>query len=498
MPLRPLSPSPALSLALLCLVLTACTHQGGAPLFPLAGRGDATLIDAGRSVFRYETFGNERFFSDVLGLPDGVVRLGVTPNTLLAAGVQFDSDKLPSDFLRVDVGVGPYADALATQRLIEANAVMGVVARGDRVGVTCALCHSRADDRLADGVGRRLDGVPNTRLAVGEVIAWAERSRAYLPFANVSGHGRGPRVDLDAATSPQRIEEEVDAALRAWPRGQADAIPDGVGNPTEFPALFFLQEHGPYLWDGSFARAQDAHQFFAAMVLDPTALATRHGKGFLTDGPFAPVGAALGAAYQRVLADIAPETAWPRAVIFRASAFNLFHDALDPGFRVSRDEIRALAAYLGSVLPPPPEPVEPNVIDRGRRVFRRAGCNNCHLESAVAGGAVVALVTLVPGYRTAERERWNVIVEDPESGYDDRLVLAAGDDSMAARGFKVPSLLGLWLSAPYLHDGSAPTLDALLSPARGPGAPHPYTVPDADERAALEAFLRVWDGRTYP
>ncbi len=474
-------------------VMLACTHQGGAPYSSIPQPADGRVADTGRSVFRFETFGNERFFSDVLGLDEGLQARGVTPNDLLAAGVQFDGDKLPSDFRRVDVGNGSYTDPLATQRLIEANAVIGLAARQGRIGVTCALCHARADDRIATGIGRRMDGVPNTRLAVGEVLAWGARSRAYLPFVNVSGVGLGPRVALESVSDVEHAETAVDAALRAWPRGQADILPDGAGNPTDIPSLFALQAHGPYLWDGSFAKATDASQYFATIVFDPTTLATRWGRNFLVDGPFWPIGESLSASYPRVLQSIDATASWPRATIFRSSVFNLFHDAMDAGFRVDREDIAALTAYLGTLLPPEAVPTDGHVLDAGRRVFRTSGCDACHLEAPVAGGAVAALATLVPGYRATPGGG-----ENPTTGYDDRIALTSGEDSIERRGYKVPSLLGLWLSAPYLHDGSVPTLHALFDPARGAGAPHAYVVEDAQDRNLLAAFLNAWDGRAYP
>ena len=48
-------------------------------------------------------------------------------------------------------------------------------------------------------------------------------------------------------------------------------------------------------------------------------------------------------------------------------------------------------------------------------------------------------------------------------------------------GFDTPSLLGVWGTAPYLHDGSAATLDAAIAA---------HTAATAQERAELAEFLR--------
>jgi cytochrome c2 len=478
----------------LCL---GCTRQGGMFSSREGSPPPVDLADWGRSVFRFETFGNERFWSDTLGLAEGLARRKITPNGLLALGVQFDGDKVPSDFRRSDVGIGPYTDPRATRRLLDANAVIGLVARGERIGVTCALCHSRADDRIGDGVGRRLDGLPNTRLKVGALIAWGERSRAYLPFLNLVGLGRGPRVD-PAASPPDdplasaRLERDVDAALRAWPAGQSDVVPDGVGNPTDIMPVFNLVDVGPYNRDGFFQEAADAHNHFFSVVLDPTTLVATDGTAFLSMGaPIAWEGTLQGA-YDALLSAIDPAMAKPRVTAERSGAL---------GFRVSGEDLGALNAYLARRLPPPAAADE-QAIDAGRRVFREAGCNECHLESPKTTGAIVPLGELATGYAPKRVDRaiafGGVLQDDPDTAYDDRLIVMNAEWRRGKKGYKVPQLLGVALTAPYLHDGSVPTLKALFSPDRGLRAPHPYYVVHPDERADLVAFLRAWDGREYP
>jgi YVTN family beta-propeller protein len=74
-----------------------------------------------------------------------------------------------------------------------------------------------------------------------------------------------------------------------------------------------------------------------------------------------------------------------------------------------------------------------------------------------------------------------------------------GDPAFGADGFNVPSLLGIAYTAPYFHDGSAPTLaDVFDRHIVGVG---PGTIADAlsaTNETDLLAFLNAIDGRTVP
>lgn len=48
----------------------------------------------GQQVFRFETFGNERFWTDALRLQQGVIATGVTPIKALQLGLMVDSQAL--------------------------------------------------------------------------------------------------------------------------------------------------------------------------------------------------------------------------------------------------------------------------------------------------------------------------------------------------------------------------------------------------------------------
>ena len=142
---------------------------------PAPGVG-AQPLDGGE-IFRFDTFGDEQLWTDTLRLHEAIE--GLKPADALAVGLKVDADALPPPVIKALLaGDLDVTDPRVTRRLLEMNAVVGVMGRiaGDRiksVGITCALCHSTVDDSLAPGIGRRLDGWPNLDLDVGRIVALA-------------------------------------------------------------------------------------------------------------------------------------------------------------------------------------------------------------------------------------------------------------------------------------------------------------------------------------
>jgi hypothetical protein len=128
----------------------------------------------GQEIFRFDTFGDEQLWTDVLRIHE--VLPTVPPAKALAVGLKVDSDALPPPVIAaLQAGQLNVNDPRVTVRLLEMNAVVGVIGKvaGDRlrsVGITCALCHSTVDNSLAPGIGRRLDGWPNRDLNVGVIV----------------------------------------------------------------------------------------------------------------------------------------------------------------------------------------------------------------------------------------------------------------------------------------------------------------------------------------
>ena len=130
----------------------------------------------GQNIFRYDTFGDEQLWTDVLRMPQAIS--SVSPATALAVGLKVDVDALPPQVVaalaanQVDLN-----DPAVTLALLKLNAVVGVKGQVNdagqltTVGITCALCHSTVDNSFAPGIGKRLDGWANGDLNVGAIVA---------------------------------------------------------------------------------------------------------------------------------------------------------------------------------------------------------------------------------------------------------------------------------------------------------------------------------------
>lgn len=185
----------------------AGANDSGAP----TGAGPATddmslaTVSRGRDVFRFDTFGNEPFWTDTLRLHE-VIEESVDPTTALKVGLKVDADVLPPGLLDQADLTSP----ATTAALLELNAIVGLKAEVDadghisRVGVTCALCHSTVDDSVMPGIGHRLDGWPNRDLDVGAIIALSPAVTA-AQKAVYSSWGPGkydPRYNIDGQNTP--------------------------------------------------------------------------------------------------------------------------------------------------------------------------------------------------------------------------------------------------------------------------------------------------------
>src|SRR3954449_5141472 len=254
--------------------LSRPTHQArNGPVQKSAQR----LLNEGRRIFRFDTFGDEKFWSGTLqldkaiaGAKNGGVGPGLTPAQALGVGLKVDSTALPAALVKaIKAGKVNLKDPATTLALLKLNAVVGVRAHFARgrmtsVGLTCAVCHSTVDNSFAKGIGKRLDGWPNRDLNVGAIIAIAPNLQ---PVADVLG--------TDVAT--------VKKVVGAWGPGKFDAElfldgkgfrPDGKTAATLIPPAYGLAGVNLHTYTG-----WGSVPYWNAFV----AILEMHGKGDFTD-----------------------------------------------------------------------------------------------------------------------------------------------------------------------------------------------------------------------
>src|SRR5262245_8573196 len=88
------------------------------------------MIAEGRRIFRYETFGDEGFWTGKLGMPQAVSAL--PPRTALDLGLKVDAEALrPNVLERLKHGKVNLDDPAVTVELVREKAVLGVVGTFD-------------------------------------------------------------------------------------------------------------------------------------------------------------------------------------------------------------------------------------------------------------------------------------------------------------------------------------------------------------------------------
>jgi mono/diheme cytochrome c family protein len=174
---------------------------------------DAAQVAEGQQIFRFDTFGDEIFWTDKLRMHE-VIRTAVDPTTALSVGLKVDADALPQAVVDgIKNGSISLTSPATTVALLKLNAVVGLKGTVEtvngvdtltRVGTTCALCHSTVNNSFAPGIGKRLDGWPNRDLNPGAIIALSPAlDAATKAVYNSWGKGKyDPRFNIDGKNKP--------------------------------------------------------------------------------------------------------------------------------------------------------------------------------------------------------------------------------------------------------------------------------------------------------
>ena len=397
-------------------------------------RADEETLGLGREAFYGETFGNELFLNDIMGLLDGPLTIrGILKATAALKGegttnlqVRAEKDAVvggktirKGDTIDtgLDVAKGSYVP-LGLKITMDRGKI--------RVGVGCAACHAVYDPAS----GKVVEGPPNSDLNVGFMLALAENSASFFTHTGVTkeqieglirfkeqaktwiADGEGNRAPLP---DPDELERLVDEELMKWPPGSVDTSIDMVNNPVQIPDSFTLGDH-PYNWNGTaFAgpfkglmtfsgvpNAQNMDALAQAHLSEPLfgldkelymgillqrASSSKYrydpAKGGKPSEQFA---AADPTPDSPGIIQSVPSPAWPRASVVSVSGVL----SSIPGHPINRHTL-AMSAYQNTLKPPRSRlKRDAALAAEGRNVFRRAGCITCHAGPYLTNNRIVA------------------------------------------------------------------------------------------------------------
>ena len=482
------------------------------------------LINVGRKTFYAETFGNEVFQTDVVGALDGpinlvtmtqaIVRLGGKPTTNLQIPLDRDVTIGGQEF-KAGTLLNTGLDVPA--RSLTPLGMRAFISHGKaRVGITCAACHTTLDPAS----GRILEGAPNNDLDTGTILAFASNSAAMFRQTDVNPtkFPSGDRTYINAAGQEARlpdvkaVEDAVDAALLSWPPGNFDSTGTLVNNPSQNPSSYTFKNY-PYGWSGFSAIGW----FHGLTTLNNNVHATNSDPTTGADSSL-PL---LGIDKETYLGLILQNSANPTFRLPEGATPSEFFNKIDPtpgepglnetirmpGFPKGSpfmldglmanspgvpiaQQLNGMSAWQNTLAPPPQNADHPESLKRGAAVFDRAGCVACHSGRYFTNNRVIAQTevgtqpsrapTLAPFTRiftdpktypssVAAPPPSNTPVLDVPTDITPKadLQLAFGANKSAG-GYKVPSLIGLAVTAPYLHDGGvAAGPEALKQPTEG-------------------------------
>jgi hypothetical protein len=367
------------------------------------------MMENGKQIFRYDTFGSEAFWGDALRLhkaiagdKNGGVGGGVSPKTALSVGLKVDSDALP-DSLKQQIKDGKVNldDPATTLALLKLNSVLGVTGIFDKsgniksMGIQCAFCHSTVDDSFAPGIGRRLDGWANRDLNVGAIISLAPNPK---PFTDLLGVDVATLKKVLASWGPGCFDAELDKDGKAL-------RPDGKRACTLIPPALGLAGVNLHTWTG-FGSVTYWNAYVAATEM--------HGSGTFYDARLSnpeqyPVAAKSGSSNTRGV---------PDKITSKLAALHFYQLAI-----------------------PAPKPADANfdkgAAERGKEIFNGKGkCSGCH----------------VPPLFT---EPGNNLHAPSEIGVD-----SFQADRSPTHMYRTAPLAGLWSHAKggFYHDGRYVTL----------------------------------------
>lgn len=460
------------------------------------------FIQLGRKTFYQETFGNEVFLTDILGLVNGPITLfnvakailqlhgkGTTnlrvelAKTVKVGGKTFKKGtKIDTGF---DVPKGSYLPLGFPIKFSKGRF---------KVGISCAACHAT----VSSTTGKVIEGATNQDLNAGLLLGLATNSSALFSHAKLTPSEINALTDhLKKLPDPKKFEDLVDRSFIQWPKGTFDTTIDLNSNPTKIPDVFTANAH-PYGWTGfastgHFKGLTSFNNNVHAQNSDPFALVKLSKPLFGL-----PKNMLLGIMMQNAAnkkyrykpneketpeqffskVDPTPTSIGINESILPPSfpkATPIAPDGVivsSPGFKAG-EQVNATSAWQNTLKPPKaPVALDPKKVSLGEKVFRRANCISCHAGPALTNHQVipVEIIKTEPSRAVSMKKTGlffgKPIIYTPDTPVPipphaktlevpvpnpDQIKLSFAHGNSKG-GYKVPSLKGLYWRAPYLHD----------------------------------------------
>ncbi|MBO8171301.1 MAG: electron transport protein [Bacillaceae bacterium] len=486
------------------------------PSVQIAGEENRELgrqLKLGKETFYQETFGNEVFFTDILGLFDGPIKtstlfqeiyqlrgkgtdnLQITlPETVNIGGKTFEKGTVINTGL--DVPRNAYVPLGLSFKYQDGRI---------KTGMSCALCHATVNRE-----GQVIQGAPNKDLNAGLLLAMAKNSAAYFSYTDVvpmQDYLKGKRKFKDSKEQertlpdPHKFENAVDRSLLNTAPGNFDLTSDFVHNPTQIPDLFTRGDH-PYGWDG-FAAYGDYKGLSSAtnqmhiMISDPISRANGISEAFGIDKELF-----LGTILQNAASDklrlrgVTPSEFWEKNKpntnspgVLKAvknpgwpKGSEVAPDALTVGTKKFKfgEQINAMARWQNTLMPPPyqsevrDEEKRRTLLEQGEKIFQQAGCITCHAGPSFSSNRIIpsekigtedsrarALSKMKKNFTESKMYEKGTRIPIPKDAKSKKMPLTGTDpdsyslvyDASKKGGYKTKGLIGLHLTPPYLHDG---------------------------------------------
>jgi mono/diheme cytochrome c family protein len=463
--------------------------------------GKENLMKLGKESFFTESFGNELFFTDVMGLINGPFTIGNISKAIIKLGGKGTSNlrvEAAEDFQAGNVSIkkGDLIDTgldVARGSYVPIGIKIFLDKGKPKVGVACASCHASVDKN-----GNVIAGSPNTDFNIGLILAMSTNSAGYFTHTEM----RGLEEFIDKGKSfpnVEKLEKYVDSEFVKWPIGSNDTTIDLANNPVQIPDAYTLGD-GPYGWSGqgqigpynglsaaiNNAHSQNMDAVSQSEISEPVLkidkdlyIGTLLQNAAAEKYRYVPNNKETASKFfEKVdpnpdapgITEVVKASTYPRISYLQSVGLM----PASSGFR-AWEQINSISLYMNSFVPHKTGlKKDEQLYNRGKEIFTKAGCSTCHGGKYFTINKVIKVEDIKTepsrgsGFRGAELFFTSPRIYDQDTKIPlpknpkihdvemtkekEESLRISWSQGTSNGGYKTISLYGLYFSAPYLHD----------------------------------------------